>query len=65
MALDHRRGISRDGHRLDDIRIQRALGEKLGRPCPLRRRLKNFDERFADDLAFAFGISHPFEAAQK
>ena len=65
MALDQRGRIAGDGHGLDHVGIQRALRQKFRRARALGRRLKNFDERLADDFAFAFGIGHAFEPAQK
>ena len=65
MALDQRGRIAGDGHRFDHVGIQRALRQKFRRARALGRRLKNFDERLADDFAFAFRVGHAFEPAQK
>ena len=65
MALDHRGGIAADRHGLDHVGIKRALREKLRLARAFGRRLKNFDERLADDLAFALRVGHAFEPFQK
>ena len=65
MALDERGGIAGDGHGFDHVGIKRALREKFRLAGALGRRLKNFDERPADDFAFAFRVGHAFEPFQK
>ena len=65
MALDERGGIAGDGHGLDDVGIQRALGQEFGLASALGGRRGNLDERLADDLAFALGIGHALEAGQE
>ena len=65
MALDQGRRVAINGHRFDHVGIKRALAQEFGRAGPFGRRLENFDECFADDLAFPFGIGHALEAAQK
>jgi hypothetical protein len=44
MALDQRRRVARDGHRLDHVGIQGALGEELGFAGPFRGRFEHLDE---------------------
>ena len=65
MALDERGGIAGDGDALDHVGIERALREELRLAGALGRRLENFDERLADDLAFALGIGDALEPRQK
>src|SRR6185436_727522 len=65
MALDHRSWIAGDGNGFNDVGIERTLREKFGGAGAFGRGLKNFDESFADDFAFAFGISDAFQAAEE
>jgi hypothetical protein len=65
MALDQRRRVSRDRHRLDDVGIERSLGEEPGFPRPLGRGLEHLDERPPDDLPFPLRIRHPLQPAEE
>ena len=65
MAFDERGRIAANRHGFDDVGIKRALREKFCLARALGRRLENFDERLADDFAFAFGIGDAFEPRKK
>ena len=65
MALDHRGGIAGDRHGLDHVGIKRALREEFRFAGAFGGRFENFDERFADDLAFALRVGHAFEPLQE
>src|SRR5436190_12115175 len=65
MALDHRRWIAADRHRLDDVRVERSLGQEFGFADAFGGFLKNFNESFADYFALLFRVGDAFEPAQE
>jgi len=65
VALDHRRRVAANRHRLDHIRVERPLGQKPGLARAAGRVLENLDEGLANDLALPFGVGHALEPAQK
>src|SRR5262249_26239057 len=58
MRLDRRRRAVKRGSTLDDVWIQRALGEKVGIANPLCLVLEYIDEHMADNPAFLLRIIH-------
>ena len=64
MALDERR-LAHDRHRLDDVRIERALRQKIDLPELRGLLFEHVDERRADDLALLLGIDDAGEALEK
>ena len=70
VALDGHRGAAREGHALDDVRIEGALRQELGRLLTvlgdlLRLGLEHVDEEAADRLALRLGVGDAVELAQK
>ena len=65
VALDQRRGVVPDRDAFDDVRIERALAEKVGVADRLQRLLEHLNEGAADDLAFAFGVADALEPAEE
>ncbi len=65
MALDHRRRIAADGHRLDHVRVKRALREELRLAGAPGGRLEHLDERPADDLPLPLRVGHALEPPQE
>ena len=57
------RALERD--RLDDVGIERALGEKIGPAEPLGLALEDVDEGAADDLALGLGVVDAGEALEE
>ena len=56
VRLDRDRRTAVEGNRLDDVRIERSLGEKVRAAKLCRLRLEHLDEGGADDLALALGV---------
>ena len=65
VALDQRRRIAADRHRLDDVGIQRALCEEFCLADLAGGFLENIDERVADNLALCLRIGDATQFAYK
>ena len=51
--------------RLDDVGVERPLGEEVDRPQPRRLLLEDADEGRADPAALLLGVDHPGERVEK
>src|SRR5688572_17142530 len=56
MRFDRHRWTADEGHRFNDIRIERSLREEISAAGFFRFGLEHFDEGFADDFALALRI---------
>ena len=65
MRLDHRRRATLEGDRLDDIRIQGALGEEGEVAQSFGFFLENFDEGIANGFSFLFRVGDAFKFSQE
>src|SRR3712207_2765872 len=65
VRLDLRRNVPICGRRLDHIRVQRPLRQKLDVAERLRLPLEDAHEALADQLAFGLWIRNPFERLEE
>src|SRR5690606_7328358 len=65
VALDQGGRVVADGHALDHVGIERALGEVVGVTDGLEGFFEHFDEGVADDLALFLGVGDALETAQE
>jgi hypothetical protein len=59
------RGLAAEGHRFDDIRVQRALGQVTDLTDLVGLVLEDFDEAETDPLALDLRVDHPLQFAEK
>ena len=64
VALDQRR-LPHDGHRFDDVGVQRALRQKIDLAEFCRLLLEDVDERRADNLPLLLRIDDPSQAIEE
>ena len=65
MAFDQGGRVASDGHRFNDIRIERILGPKTWHRLLLGCLAKDVDEGLTDDLALSLRVGHALEFFQE
>ncbi len=65
MRLDRDRRAAGERHALDDVGIERALGEEVGAADLRSLRLEHLDEMLADGLALRLGVGDARQRVQE